>query len=98
METKALIEAVTKRQTVEAASVRDNVLVVTFKPARQYSAKCLHQRLERKGFKAAVKGRVLGVKIPQDQEQLQKLEQILTPASKNGVGEATLEVISALAD
>ena len=98
METKALIEAVTKRQTVEAASVRDNVLVVTFKPARQFSAKCVCERLERKGFRAAVKGRVLGVKVPAEQERQQLLLQILAPASRNGVGEAAAAVISALAD
>ncbi len=91
-----IIEAVTKRKTVQGATINGNVLVVTFKPARQYSAECLCQRLQKAGFKAARRSRVLGVRVPTEQEQLQRLVQILTPRSNGNAEAAVQEIVAAL--
>ncbi len=96
MEAKNLIAAVTERKTVEDAEVKDGVLVVTFKPARQFSAQCVCERLQRKGFKALHKSRVLAVKLPSEEEELTRLEALLRPSTRKKAEEVAEELISQL--
>ena len=93
---KGIVEAVKERRTVEDAFLNSGVLVVTYKPARQPACKSLAARLEKEGFKALRKGRVLAVKLPSEEGELSKLEAILRPMHGRGVKEVAEELVKEL--
>ncbi len=74
---QGIVNAFAARKSVEDVRVENNILVATFKAGRQQSAKTLEKRLKEAGFTAIRRGRVLGVRVPVEFEEQERMLRVV---------------------